>query len=113
MSRRALAPVGQIAQTAADIEARNLAKRLPLSGSGDELDHLSDTLNGMFARLEDAFRRITQFTADASHECGRRPPSSAPLRKWREESPERQRSTKPSWIASWRRANAPPHSSKT
>jgi heavy metal sensor kinase len=68
MSRRALAPVGQIAQTAADIEARNLAKRLPLSGSGDELDHLSATLNGMFARLEHAFRRITQFTADASHE---------------------------------------------
>jgi len=68
MSRRALAPVEQIAQTAADIEARNLAKRLPLSGSGDELDHLSATLNGMFARLEDAFRRITQFTADASHE---------------------------------------------
>jgi heavy metal sensor kinase len=68
MSRRALAPVEQIAQTAADIEARNLAKRLPLSGSGDELDHLSATLNGMFARLERAFRRITQFTADASHE---------------------------------------------
>jgi heavy metal sensor kinase len=68
MSRRALAPVERIAQTAADIEARNLAKRLPLSGSGDELDHLSATLNGMFARLDSAFRRITQFTADASHE---------------------------------------------
>ncbi len=68
MSRRALAPVEQIAQTAADIEARNLAKRLPLSGSGDELDHLSATLNGMFGRLESAFRRVTQFTADASHE---------------------------------------------
>jgi heavy metal sensor kinase len=68
MARRALAPVGQIAQTAADIEAHNLAKRLPLSGSGDELDHLSETLNGMFARLDNAFRQITQFTADASHE---------------------------------------------
>ena len=68
MSRRALAPVEHIAQTATDIEARNLAKRLPLSGSGDELDHLSETLNCMFARLDDAFRRITQFTADASHE---------------------------------------------
>jgi heavy metal sensor kinase len=68
MSRRALAPVEQIAHTAEDIEARDLAKRLPLSGAGDELDHLSTTLNAMFARLEDAFRRITQFTADASHE---------------------------------------------
>ena len=68
MSRCALAPVEQIAQTATDIEARNLAKRLALSGSGDELDHLCETLNCMFARLDDAFRRITQFTADASHE---------------------------------------------
>ena len=68
MSRRALAPVELITHTAEDIEARNLAKRLPLAGAGDELDHLSATLNAMFGRLEDAFRRITQFTADASHE---------------------------------------------
>lgn len=68
MSRRALAPVERIARTAADIEAQHLSKRLPIRGSGDELDRLSATLNAMFARLEDSFRRITQFTADASHE---------------------------------------------
>ena len=68
MSRRALAPVERIARTAADIEAQNLSKRLPIRGTGDELDQLSATLNAMFARLEDSFRRITQFTADASHE---------------------------------------------
>jgi len=68
MSRRALAPVDRIATTAGEIEARNLAQRLPVSGTGDELDHLSSTLNAMFGRLEDSFRRITQFTADASHE---------------------------------------------
>jgi heavy metal sensor kinase len=68
MSRRALAPVERIAHTASDIEAHNLSKRLPMRGTGDELDQLSATLNAMFARLEDSFRRITQFTADASHE---------------------------------------------
>jgi heavy metal sensor kinase len=68
MSRRALAPVERIARTAADIEAKNLSKRLLLRGTGDELDQLSATLNAMFARLEDSFCRITQFTADASHE---------------------------------------------
>jgi heavy metal sensor kinase len=68
MSRRALAPVERMARTAADIEAQNLSKRLPIRGTGDELDQLSATLNAMFARLEDSFRRITQFTADASHE---------------------------------------------
>ena len=68
MSRRALASVERIAHTAADIEAHNLSKRLPIRGTGDELDQLSATLNAMFARLEDSFRRMIQFTADASHE---------------------------------------------
>ena len=68
MSRRALAPVERIARTAGEIEAQNLSERLPLRGTGDEIDHLWATLNAMFARLEDSFRRITQFTADASHE---------------------------------------------
>lgn len=68
MSRRALAPVGRIARAAGEIEAQNLSARLSLPGTGDELEHLSATLNAMLARLEDSFRRITQFTADASHE---------------------------------------------
>ena len=36
--------------------------------TGDELQRLSDTLNNMLERLESAFKKITQFTADASHE---------------------------------------------
>jgi len=68
MSRRALQPVDRITRTAEEIEAHNLSERLPLRGAGDELDRLSATLNSMFARLEAAFHRITQFMADASHE---------------------------------------------
>src|SRR4029434_3489836 len=34
----------------------------------DELQRLSETLNQMLGRIESAFRRITEFTADASHE---------------------------------------------
>lgn len=68
MSRRALAPVDRITRTAGEIEARNLSQRLPLRGTMDELDRLSATLNSMFARLEAAFQRMAQFTADASHE---------------------------------------------
>ena len=75
MSRQALAPVEQIAQAADEIEAQHLSNRLPIRGTGDELDHLSTTLNGMLARLEGAFRHVTQFTADASHEL--RTPVSA------------------------------------
>ncbi len=68
MSGRALRPVEEMSRTAERIEAENLSERLPVSGAGDELDRLSVTLNSMFARLEASFRRITQFTADASHE---------------------------------------------
>jgi heavy metal sensor kinase len=68
MSRRALEPVDQITHTARAIGAHNLTERLPLRGVDDELERLSTTLNDMFGRLEDSFRRVTQFTADASHE---------------------------------------------
>jgi heavy metal sensor kinase len=60
--------VDQITREARSISAQNLSSRLAVPRSGDELQRLSETLNGMLARLEQAFRRITQFTADASHE---------------------------------------------
>ncbi len=68
ISTRALAPVDQITQTARTISAQNLSSRLVVPNTGDELQRLSETLNGMLGRLEDAFKKITQFTADASHE---------------------------------------------
>jgi heavy metal sensor kinase len=68
MSRRALAPVDRITQTARSITAENLSARLPLSRTGDELERLSATLNEMIGRLEAAFKRVSRFTADASHE---------------------------------------------
>lgn len=68
LSRRALAPVDQITREARSISAQNLSRRLVVPPTGDELQNLSETLNDMLERLEQAFRRITQFTGDASHE---------------------------------------------
>ena len=68
ISRRALRPVRQITEAARTIGAQSLGRRLEMLHSGDELQGLSETLNEMFARLEASFSRITQFTADASHE---------------------------------------------
>ncbi len=68
MSGRALRPVLEISSAAARINAEDLAARLPGNQSGDELDQLSGVLNSMLERIESSFRRITQFTADASHE---------------------------------------------
>lgn len=68
MSRRALAPVDEITQSARTIGAQSLAMRLTIPRTGDELERLATTLNEMLSRLDAAFQRITQFTADASHE---------------------------------------------
>ena len=68
LSRRALAPVDSLVRTARQITGTNLDSRLEKLTTGDELQHLSDTLNEMLDRIEITFRRVTQFTADASHE---------------------------------------------
>lgn len=68
ISRRALAPVDAISQAAQRISIENMAERLEVPKTGDELARLSETLNEMLARLESSVRRMAQFTADASHE---------------------------------------------
>ena len=68
LSRKALAPVDAITKTARTINAGNLSDRLEQLNTGDELQRLSDTLNGMLTRIDEAFKRVSQFTADASHE---------------------------------------------
>ncbi len=66
--RRALTPVAQITRAAERITQHNLAERLPVSRTGDELERLSISLNRMIARLDDAFQNSKRFVADASHE---------------------------------------------
>jgi heavy metal sensor kinase len=68
MSRRALSPVDTLTRTARTITGNTLSSRLEQLHTGDELQRLSDTLNQMLARIETAFTRVTEFTADASHE---------------------------------------------
>jgi heavy metal sensor kinase len=68
ISRRALAPVDEISRAAQRISIENLAERLHVPKTGDQLQRLSETLNEMLSRLEASVSRMTQFTADASHE---------------------------------------------
>src|SRR5436305_10230873 len=68
ISKRALAPVDEISHAAQQISIENLTERLRVPQTGDQLQRLSETLNAMLSRLEASVRRITQFTADASHE---------------------------------------------
>jgi heavy metal sensor kinase len=67
LAGRALKPVDKIAQTAQEIEEKDLSRRINVN-TRDELGRLAATLNAMIARLEKAFQRQKQFTSDASHE---------------------------------------------
>ena len=68
VARRALDPVVRIAELAAEIEANDLSRRIEPGLPQDELGRLARTFNSMLDRLQTAFRRQQQFTADASHE---------------------------------------------
>ncbi len=62
-----LRPVEDITETAKEIEAKDLSKRINVS-TEDELGRLATTINLMIARLERAFLRQKELTGDASHE---------------------------------------------
>ncbi|HEV8473452.1 MAG TPA: ATP-binding protein [Methylomirabilota bacterium] len=68
MARAALRPVDQMSAAARRITAAALGQRVRVRGTGDELDRLAETLNGMLGRLEAAFAEIRRFSADAAHE---------------------------------------------
>jgi heavy metal sensor kinase len=68
LAGRALDPIDRITRTADQIGAENLSRRLDLPPSADEVGRLAATFDRMLDRLDRAFRRQRQFTADASHE---------------------------------------------
>ena len=67
LADRAMRPVQTITQTARQIGETDLNQRLHLPGR-DELSELGNTFDDMLDRLQAAFTRQKQFTADASHE---------------------------------------------
>ena len=68
LSRRIVDPLAAMAATAEGIGVDDPMKRVPTTGSGDEIDRLASTLNAAFDRLLEAYERQARFTADASHE---------------------------------------------
>jgi heavy metal sensor kinase len=68
ISLRALKPVDRITIAAESISISNLSERLDVPKTYDELQRLSETLNRMLSRLDASVQRMSQLTADASHE---------------------------------------------
>jgi two-component system, OmpR family, sensor kinase len=69
LARTALRPIQAITETARRItQAQDLSKRIPVTVPNDELGGLTETINGMLARLEDLFKAQQRLVADVSHE---------------------------------------------
>jgi two-component system heavy metal sensor histidine kinase CusS len=68
LSGRALEPVSRITAEAREIGIQDLKRRIPVPGTGDELQVLAETWNELLSRLELAVERVTQFTSDISHD---------------------------------------------
>src|SRR5204862_324463 len=56
LAGRATRPLGAILKTAARLRPDELVERLPLAGTGDELDRLASTINGLLDRLDNALK---------------------------------------------------------
>ncbi len=67
-ARGGLAPLRRMAEVARRISAQRLDDRIDTRNLPVELEALADEFNGMMARLEDAFRRLSDFSADIAHE---------------------------------------------
>lgn len=65
---RSIRPIDEVIATAETITQSNLDQRIPLPANRDELYRMSVTVNALLDRLQQAFQREKQFTADASHE---------------------------------------------
>jgi len=67
-AKRGLAPVREMTNVAQSITASRLHDRLPTADLPMELVDLAGAFNGMLSRLEDSFRRLSEFSSDLAHE---------------------------------------------
>jgi two-component system heavy metal sensor histidine kinase CusS len=68
VTRRGLAPVRRIAEAAREITSSRLDRKLDLDDTPAELVEVTNAFNGMLARLEESFSRLSQFSSDLAHE---------------------------------------------
>ncbi len=67
-SARALQPVTDITEKTLQIDASDLAQRVPIPKAKDEIQKLAQTQNAMLEKIEKAFQSQERFIADASHQ---------------------------------------------
>ena len=67
-ARRGLRPLRAMRSRAAAVTASRLDQRMPVEAVPAEMAELARELNAMLARLEEAFRRLSEFSSDLAHE---------------------------------------------
>ena len=68
VSRRVLNRIDAMTETAHTIMAGDLAGRLPVAGTGDELDRLADNVNAMLERIEALMRGLKEVSDNIAHD---------------------------------------------
>jgi len=67
-ARRGLAPLRMMASRASGVTSNKLDARMPVEAVPVEMADLAATLNAMLERLQDDFRRLSEFSSDLAHE---------------------------------------------
>jgi len=68
VSRRLLARIDNLSATTRTIMSGDLSGRLPVSGSGDELDRLAQSLNSMLSRIEQLMAGLREVSDNIAHD---------------------------------------------
>jgi signal transduction histidine kinase len=68
LARKALAPLTSLATTIESVTSSDLAARVPVPESSDDISRLAARFNSLLDRLQHAFTMQRRFMADASHE---------------------------------------------
>jgi len=67
-ARRGLAPLRAMATRATVVTGDKLHERMPVDAVPEEMANLAANLNAMLERLQDDFRRLSEFSSDLAHE---------------------------------------------
>jgi len=68
LARRVVRVLGDMTQRTGDLRPMQLHERLPIRGTGDELDQLAATINDLLDRIASYLSRREDFVANAAHE---------------------------------------------